>query len=462
MVKVKKVLAFSDKIGGFYSENVEKELKDISNEFEEGLNKYLEKKCSEEGLTRNNSVYKSIMPFSFKSRVKSKDSLEEKVIRYSIAFEDVNKKNILDSFDDLIGITILTKTIGFQDVALNYFKSYVKENKDIKILNEGKEKKELFGNSRIEYAHLKLKYKNFPIELQIKSVFLSAFADLEHTLFYKDFNIYELKNYNKKFMHLLAPILLDLENILHEIYTQNNSGLKSEKLKSEIYECLRNKKSEILNLETKDEYGKLDFCFNKAAELLSIYYSEKGATFSGEIEIHNSEDKVENIISLLFDKSIEFEVINSIFEDTDDFFEYYLRGELKKDERYRPKINLLKEQISFFIIGINNIVKYENMKKLKMKEQIKLKDNFNDFLSVHEKFTMEFEEQIEEIKPEIQNLINSCLIIQSLVEEPSKINLEELELEFQIFKNAEDSGEIDMELSESIQDFIVKEWGNFE
>ncbi|MFG3613182.1 hypothetical protein [Rummeliibacillus stabekisii] len=461
MVVVKELLEFSDKIGEFYIRNLEKNLKDTSSELEGNLNSYLKMKCNEDGIAINNSVHKSIIPFSFKTRVKSKDSLEEKVIRNNIKFETVDQKNVYENFDDLIGITILTNTIGFQETARKIFLSYARENEDIKMISDSNMKKQLFGNPRIEYPHLKLKYKNIPVELQIKSVFLSAFADLEHTLFYKDFDIYELKDHNKKFMHSLAPILLDLEHILHEIYTQDKAALKAGFSKTDIYKELKINKDEILNLEGADDEGKFDVYFNKAAELLSIYYLGKGSNFSGKFKIHNPISNEEiKIINLLFNNSLEFEIVNSVFENFDEFLINYLRGELINDEEYKSKVKHLNPQMECFVKGINNIMNYDELKEFGIKGNIKLKENFNDFVSVFDRFTQKFGEEIEEIEetPDILDFIYSCLIIPSLAFNSAKIN----EIKFKVFDDAEESESIDMGLRERIQNFIMEEWKNFE
>ncbi|MED3876279.1 hypothetical protein [Lysinibacillus capsici] len=465
MSHVKELINFSEEVGTHYVVNLEKTLKNISRELEDDLINYLKRKCIEEDTVINNSVHKSIIPFSLKARIKSKESLEEKVIRNDIYFDPIEDETILINFDDLVGITILTTTIGYHELAHKYFISYINENSDIELIGDNNNKKKLFGKDRIQYFHLKIKYKGYPVEIQIKSVFLSAFADIEHTLFYKDFEIYELKSYNKKIMHSLAPILIDLEDILHEIYTQDKSYIELDLVKAKIYKSMDSKKNEILNLDGFCDDGKLNYNFNIAAELLTTYFKGKEISFDGNLEIKgmvNGKDK--NIIRLLFEKSIEFEIIKAILDDEDNFFENYLRGELIKDEKYKSKITYLDFEIIKFVNGLNNIINYDLFNSKKMKKKINLKLAFSNYIDIIEKFEMKFDESIESIDSEILNFIVSCIIVTYIIDDLDEIKNLENNIIFKLLIEKENDEEVslDMELSEKIQEFIIEEWRNHE
>lgn len=462
MSNVKELLNFSEEVGNHYSLHLENELKDITKELEDILYNYLKNKCIEEDTVINNSVHKSMIPFSLKTRVKSKESLEEKVIRNDIKFSPIDNSEILTNFDDLIGITILTTTIGYHDLAHRYFINLVNETEDISIIGVMDKKKPLFGNNRIQYYHLKLLYKNYPVEIQIKSVFLSAFADIEHTLFYKDFDIYELKSYNKKIMHSLAPILIDLEDILHEIYTQDNSYIELEFLKTKIYKYINKNKIEILELEQIADNGKLNYSFKLAAEMLTTFYLGKDITiFDENMNLERIDyGKDHNIINMLFDKSVQYSIIRGILGNNDKFFENYLRGELKNDDKFKAKITFLDDYLVRFVDGLNYIAVFDQFNALKTKNNIKLKLIFNEFIDIIEKFNGMFEDQIEVIDKDVMSFVDSCFIISSLVEDIDEFKSIETKEIFKFLLNKEENEELSLDLSDRIQEFIIEEWDN--
>ncbi|PGD62740.1 hypothetical protein, partial [Bacillus wiedmannii] len=65
-MKVQEKLDMSDSVGIFYSENLEGELKDKLNVLVEKIEKFIKDKALKEGTVINNSVYKSVIPFSYK------------------------------------------------------------------------------------------------------------------------------------------------------------------------------------------------------------------------------------------------------------------------------------------------------------------------------------------------------------------------------------------------------------
>lgn len=461
---VKELLSLSESVGEYYSDNLEDELKAELKIIMDNLEKYFESRCIEENKIISNSVYESILPFSFKTRIKSKISLEEKIIRNDIKLDSIDDKAILEKFDDLIGITILSTTIRYQDLALEYLLSFIKENEGtIKLLSGSDEKKFLFGNDRIGYYHLKLSYNGFPVEIQIKSIFLSAFADIEHSLFYKDHDIHELKSYNKKIMHSLAPILIDLEEILHGIYTHDKKYIKSELLKTTIYEYLNANKAHIFEIDENEDRGRLNFILNKATELLYVYFKESDDLFDNSRPPHGMVESTDlKIIQFLYSDSLPHLVISSILNDESDFFRRYLYSELKNDEAYKDKIHLIEDYLIKFLTSLEYISYNEFFRSLQLEKNAHLKRIFDAFINRAELFEEKFQDILDNAQTEgdIINFINACLVIPHLVRDKAELQKNIGTNVESYFKTQEEEELINYDLSEKILEFIFEGWND--
>ncbi|MGG2028730.1 hypothetical protein AB1282_23780 [Gottfriedia sp. S16(2024)] len=463
-MKVIDLLNLSEELGEYYLANLEDKLKNQLKILINDLEKYFEKKCLKENKVLSNSVYKSILPFSYKTRIKSKLSIEEKIIRNDIKLESINENVILEKFDDLIGITILTTTMGYQDLALEFLQSFIEENKEtIKLVSSSDEKKSLFKNDRIGYYHIKLIYNGYPVEIQIKSIFLSAFADIDHSLFYKDHDIHELKSYNKKIMHSLAPILIDLEEILHGIYTHDKKYIKSELLKTEIYEYLNGNKSQIFSIEEEQDRGRLNFILSRATELLYVYYKEKDEMFDkSKTPKGMAECRDLKIIQFLYSDSIPYFVISTILDDESDFFRNYLYTELKNDPSYHEKIHLIDDYLIRYLKSLEYISDTEIFKSLQLEKNMQIKKIFEVFVNLTEHFDEKFQDLLdnEEIEEDILNFVIACLVIPSLVKDRSELKMSIGPKVEEYFKTQEKEELIDLDLSETIQEYISERWNN--
>ncbi|MCC2327159.1 hypothetical protein [Bacillus wiedmannii] len=459
-MKVQEKLDMSDSVGIFYSENLEGELKDKLNVLVEKIEKFIKDKALKEGTVINNSVYKSVIPFSYKSRVKSQLSIEEKIIRNDIDIKSISEQSLLSCFDDLIGITILTTTIGFQDIAFKYLKDFFKANEGIITVISGLEnKKSIFNNDRIQYYHIKLKYFDYPVEIQIKSVFLSAFADIEHTLFYKDHGIHELKNYNKKIMHSLAPMLINIEEILHDIYTYDISYMESEMLKTKIYTYIDVKKNDIFGV-TNDK-GKLSFIINQTAQILCSYFIEKNMDFDESIfneEMDTCKDI--KIINHFYKDYLPFNAISKILNDESNFLKTFLLFDLKLDEKYKEKIEVISDKIDIFFEGMLNISDSEIFKNLELKKNIQLKELYQYFEIEQENFIERFQDYFEEesLQEELKKLVNSSIIISNAISNKELLTSDVSKKIEKWFSTQEDENNISYELSENISNYILEGW----
>jgi ppGpp synthetase/RelA/SpoT-type nucleotidyltranferase len=457
-VILKEFLHVSDEIGQYYEGHLEENLKSEMHKINKEIESYIKEKCIKDGVFIENSVYKEILPFSNKSRVKSRISLEEKIIRNNIEITNVNDETILKSFDDLIGITVLCTTIEYQRIAYNYIKSYFDEKKEIVSIIKD-EKKELFGNKRIPYYHIKINYNQIPVEIQIKSVFLSAFADIEHTLFYKDHNIHEMKDYNKKIMHSLAPILIDLEDILHGIYTHDRKYIENEKVKTTIYKYLLENIENIFGINDEIARGRLNSIFNKSTNYLVYYFKEIGG-FDTNYQIRSmAACKDLNIINYMYSEKLELNVIKSVLGDDSNFFFNFMVGKMRDDEAYKDKAYFLTERINAYLEGLNILSEGLILSKGNLQNKFDLLKVFSEFLERIEIFYDDFNGKVDEI-PNI-NMIHAYIILPYISNrDSSEIQILLRDIIKRYFEQMEENEEMDMDLSEEVQKFIFEGWEN--
>jgi len=450
----------SNEVGRYYSDNLEKLLKEKLNEFVDKIEKFIKDKSIEDRIVLNNSVYKSIIPFSYKSRVKDSLSIEEKIIRNDIRFQTISNEDLLTKFDDLIGVTILTTTIGFQDIALKYLKLYIEENSQFITEISGLDnKKKIFNNETIKYYHIKLKYCGYPIEIQIKSIFLSAFADIEHTLFYKDYEIHELKNYNKKIMYSLAPMLINIEEILHDIYTYDTSYIESEAMRTKIYSYIESRKNEIF--EVTNDNGRLNFVVNQISQILFSYLKETKIEFKEEIFSEGmTESNDKKIIDHFFKESLSFNAITKVLNNSSDFFRNYLLFELRSNENYHEKIDLVSSKIDILLDTMLHISSNEIFKNTNIKKSIKLIELYQHFESSYEDFMEKFQDILEheQLKDELEELVNSSLILNNIISQKEELTSDISENIKKWLQIKEDEDRISYELSEKILKYILEGW----
>jgi ppGpp synthetase/RelA/SpoT-type nucleotidyltranferase len=173
-------------------------VKKITNSLEAKIYEIIKKHAENHDLCGKN-VSGKVLYFTSSSRVKSPASLKEKLLRSDFGLKVAPllqvKENLIeaefDSFiktnlDDLIGIRIIT---WFNKDVLNIFeifKTYKAEFENEKIFflnleNQPQEMKNGLDIYRIEGT-----YESYPFELQIKSRLEDAWAELEHTQFYKN------------------------------------------------------------------------------------------------------------------------------------------------------------------------------------------------------------------------------------------------------------------------------------
>lgn len=179
--------------------------------------------------------------YKIESRIKKSDSLREKFYRRNIGLNlirslDLNRENVEHKamrkriraayclLDDVIGIRIVTELKADCISALNLI-----ENR-ISVFNQGGiffqtdfATQPTIMDNGLEIIKLKGIYgdKN-AFELQIKSKIDSAWGDIDHKLFYKDYNSSNVKDSLQVSMNNIGELLNQLEKFLYDLRETNN------------------------------------------------------------------------------------------------------------------------------------------------------------------------------------------------------------------------------------------------
>ena len=157
------------------------------------------------------------MVVDINSRIKSKDSLREKIIRNRFYVENNSAQEILDSLSDLVGFIIECRFIEDEFNVLKvlrdklnrfheedgYYYNEVNPNFFLDVASRQPQiQKNGFAIYRIDGYYLKDGMR-VNVELQIKALVHSFWGEIEHKLVYKNTNYYVYDDFMKD---LLASI----------------------------------------------------------------------------------------------------------------------------------------------------------------------------------------------------------------------------------------------------------------
>ena len=181
------------------------------------------------------------------SRIKSKDSFREKIIRNRLYVEFNSAQEILDNLHDLIGFCIECRFIDDEYRVLtllrNYFSlrneddGYYCCEHDYRLFfdcdsHQPKIQKNGFAIYRIDGYYIENDIK-VNVELQIKALVHSFWGDIEHKLVYKNTNYYVYDDFMKDLLASIKGYLTITDRQLNIIYEQmqmnaGNDGIISE------------------------------------------------------------------------------------------------------------------------------------------------------------------------------------------------------------------------------------------
>jgi ppGpp synthetase/RelA/SpoT-type nucleotidyltranferase len=341
----------------------------------------LEENADRYELVISNSVAKKNL-FDFDARIKSPISLYEKFIRRNDGLR-INKKIGLDDiedttrkkdsikkelklFEDVIGVKIVTELS--KDVENIY-----------KILSENEK---LFNDKNIEFRDLKDQPKpmkngldiynikavfnqQYAFELQIKSKIYSAWTDMDHSLFYKEYSVTPIRDTVQVSMNNIGEILNQLEEFLYDLrISQEDYPQKAEfismvsRFDTEFSEALKNKLSNEYNLTKIAPI--LKFFLDQFSEpkplLTNITYQH--LTYKpidndnlNYLRIRNEDFELIILETIFFNWKINYENKNISETEYDNFINDYLNILCKRiSDTVIDKINPLeKDQTQIFI-----------------------------------------------------------------------------------------------------------------
>lgn len=220
-----------------YSEKLEKILKEEIGNLRDALKECVKAHAKEEEFTLiiSNDASSEIELFEMVDRVKSPESLREKIIRNQEFFDLMDKEGdelinaIQEKNDDLMGLRFLVSLSCDCKRLFDLLDKYHEEleQKNIKFLNL-KQNPQTMRNGRSIYR-IKGKYNQYPFELQIKSKVDSAWADIEHMLFYKDYQFSYIQSTNKQVMKKLGDLLDQVDELMIQVRESQASYEKDRK-----------------------------------------------------------------------------------------------------------------------------------------------------------------------------------------------------------------------------------------
>lgn len=171
------------------------------------------------------------------SRVKSKESLREKIIRNRFYMENESAQSILDNLSDLVGFIIecrfiedefhvlmlLREKLNLQCMEDGYFYNEYNPNFRLDCASRQPQiQKNGFAIYRIDGYYLKDGQK-VNVELQIKALVHSFWGEIEHKLVYKNTNYYVYDDFMKDLLASIKANLTITDRQLNIIYDQMQS-----------------------------------------------------------------------------------------------------------------------------------------------------------------------------------------------------------------------------------------------
>lgn len=336
------------------------------------------------GLVSSNNV-RDIKHYTFISRIKESESLREKFVRNNLhipfnEFIDTkfdsedpdliqNVKKTLLKIDDLIGIKILTDLDTdcvkmFELIKSSEFEKAAKAQ-DIILNKEDILKQPVSMRNGLKIYKIKGTFDKFNFELQIKSKIISAWGDMEHSIFYKDYAISPVRDTAQTSMNHVGKLLYQIDDFVESIrsankdYTKNANALHFLQWIETYYS---HKIKELLN--------NISYGFNSISELLYAVYNHLDITD----EIAQNELKFNHFHLKIGDDGISQEYVNSrneIFEFK--ILESIVQSWLLKEENINQEnlqkntdvfLNTLIDSTSKFLIVTNTGYDFDEMKQL--------------------------------------------------------------------------------------------------
>lgn len=230
------------------------------------------------------------------SRVKSKESLREKIIRNRFYVENESAQDILDHLSDLIGFIIECRFIEDEYNVLNkiretlnvcneddgYYYNEINPNFFLDCASRQPQiQKNGFAIYRIDGYYLK-DGKKVNVELQIKALVHSFWGEIEHKLVYKNTNYYVYDDFMKDLLASIKANLTITDRQLNIIYdqmqatSQNDSSITETSFEKQISKAI----NDLFAMKMSESIG---FTMNlkSTSTILGHYIFIKDIRFDG-------------------------------------------------------------------------------------------------------------------------------------------------------------------------------------
>lgn len=261
-----------------------------------------------------------------RSRVKSPNSLKEKILRNKLYQKYETPEEILDNLQDVIGIMIFCRFVHEEELIFEKIKKFfnsvaddgwyynpVLENMPIFLdlsMPQPQKQKNGFTIYRIDGYYYSYGEKiNF--ELQIKSLVHSFWSDIEHEIIYKNNSYMIVDDFMK---NMLASIYSNMESmdrqialIYNQLYTDDSMDARDERvLDKDFYKVILAKSiNDIFISKMKENIG-FTIDFKKACDILSQYIFVKNEIVHQNLSSQTMLDLISRI-RFLSDRIINFE-----------------------------------------------------------------------------------------------------------------------------------------------------------
>ncbi|MEG0409432.1 MAG: RelA/spoT family protein [Erysipelotrichaceae bacterium] len=231
------------------------------------------------------------------SRVKTSDSLREKIIRNRFYMESECAQTILDHLSDLIGFTIQTRFIEEEYAILKELRDFltIENSEDHYFYNpdfpnifldssshQPQIQKNGFAIYRIDgYYQDERGRVNF--ELQIKALVHSFWGEIEHKLVYKNTNYYVYDDFMKDILGSIKANLEILDRQLSIVYNQmQNRSKKDSGLSESSFEKLITKAINDLFLMKMNQSIGFTLNIKNTSAILGHYIFIKDIRYEGD------------------------------------------------------------------------------------------------------------------------------------------------------------------------------------
>lgn len=259
-------------------------------------------------------------------RIKSQESLTEKILRHNFYIKYKTPENLVKNLSDLIGFRIECRFVEDEGriykeiVELFEFKEedgYYSNPINSNIMLKLADKQPQVQKNGFEIYKIDGKYSKDDItvnfELQIKSLVNVFWGDIDHKILYKNYNYMLSENFLRDIMSSIKDNLTMIDRQLMILYKQVNGMDASNAIgkKTQFYSLMSKIINDIYTMKVKEEIGFVvdfkkstdvivDYIFTKAGEEDSDNYSQSF------LKILNKLNQISQD-SITFDNYIDFE-----------------------------------------------------------------------------------------------------------------------------------------------------------